>query len=82
VSAPFAVVVHPALPVSNIKQLIALAKAKPGQLNFGQVPGAAAHLASELFKSVAGLDMVFVHTRVRRPPTMITSTPPQTNPDT
>jgi tripartite-type tricarboxylate transporter receptor subunit TctC len=54
------VVVHPALPVSNIKQLMALAKAKPGQLNYGQVPGAAAHLASELFKSLAGLDMVFV----------------------
>ena len=59
-SAPFAVVVHPALPVSNIKQLIALAKAKPGQLNYGQVPGAAAHLASELFKMSAGVDMVFV----------------------
>jgi tripartite-type tricarboxylate transporter receptor subunit TctC len=59
-SAPFAVVVHPALPVSNIKQLIALAKAKPGQLNYGQVPGAAAHLASELFKMSAGIDMVFV----------------------
>jgi tripartite-type tricarboxylate transporter receptor subunit TctC len=59
-SAPFVVVVHPALPVSNIKQLMALAKAKPGQLNYGQVPGAAAHLASELFKSSAGLDMVFV----------------------
>ena len=59
-SAPFVVVVHPALPVSNIKQLIALAKAKPSQLNYGQVPGAAAHLASELFKSTAGLDMVFV----------------------
>jgi tripartite-type tricarboxylate transporter receptor subunit TctC len=59
-SAPFVVVVHPALPVSNIKQLIALAKAKPGQLNYGQVPGAAAHLASELFKMSAGVDMVFV----------------------
>ena len=59
-SAPFVVVVHPSIPASNIKQLIALAKSKPGQLNYGQVPGAAAHLASELFKSMAGLDMVFV----------------------
>ena len=59
-SAPFVVVVHPALPVSNIKQLIALVKSKPGQLNFGAVPGNAAHLATELFKSSAGLDMVFV----------------------
>lgn len=59
-SAPFVVVVHPALPVSNVKQLIALVKSKPGQLNFGAVPGNAAHLATELFKSSAGLDMVFV----------------------
>ena len=59
-SAPFVVVVHPALPVSNIKQLITLIKSKPGQLNFGAVPGNAAHLATELFKSAAGLDMVFV----------------------
>ena len=59
-SAPFVVVVHPSLPASNIKQLIALAKAKPGQLNYGQVPGAAAHLASELFRMSTGLDMVFV----------------------
>ncbi len=59
-SAPFVVVVHPALPVSNIKQLITLIKSKPGQLNFGVVPGNAAHLATELFKSAAALDMVFV----------------------
>ena len=59
-SAPFAVVVHPALPANNIKQLIALVKAKPSQLNYGAVPGNAAHLATELFKSMAGLDMVFV----------------------
>jgi tripartite-type tricarboxylate transporter receptor subunit TctC len=59
-SAPFVVVVHPALPVSNIKQLITLIKSKPGQLNFGAVPGNAAHLATELFKSAAALDMVFV----------------------
>ncbi len=59
-SAPFAVVVHPALPANNIKQLIALVKGKPNQLNYGAVPGNAAHLATELFKSMAGLDMVFV----------------------
>lgn len=59
-SAPFVVVVHPSLPAHNIKQLVALAKARPGQLNYGQVPGAAAHLALELFKLSAGLDMVFV----------------------
>ena len=59
-SAPFAVVVHPALPANNLKQLIALVKSKPNQLNYGAVPGNAAHLATELFKSMAGLDMVFV----------------------
>ena len=59
-SATFVVVVHPTLPANNIKQLIALIKAKPGQLNFGAVPGNAAHLATELFKSAAALDMVFV----------------------
>ena len=59
-SAPFVVVVHPSLPAGNIQQLIALAKAKPGQLNFGQVTGAAAYLAAELFKNMAGIDMVFV----------------------
>jgi tripartite-type tricarboxylate transporter receptor subunit TctC len=59
-SAPFAVVVHPALPAGNLKQLITLVKSRPGQLNYGAVPGNAAHLATELFKSMAGLEMVFV----------------------
>ncbi|MBY0265099.1 MAG: tripartite tricarboxylate transporter substrate binding protein [Burkholderiales bacterium] len=59
-SAPFVVVVHPSLPAGNIRQLIALVKARPGQLNYGAVPGNAAHLATELFKSNANLDMVFV----------------------
>lgn len=59
-SAPFAVVVHPSLPVSNIKGLIALVKSRPGQLNYGAVPGNAAHLATELFKSSANLDMTFI----------------------
>lgn len=59
-SAPFVVVVHPSLPANNIRQLISLIKSKPGQLNFGAVPGNAAHLATELFKSAATLDMVFV----------------------
>jgi tripartite-type tricarboxylate transporter receptor subunit TctC len=46
--------------VANIKQLVALAKARPGQLNYGQVPGAAAHLAAELFRISTAIDMVFV----------------------
>ncbi len=59
-SAPFVVVVHPSLPANNVRQLIALVKARPGQLNYGAVPGNAAHLATELFRSNANLDMVFV----------------------
>lgn len=59
-SAPFVVVVHPSLPANNVRQLISLIKARPGQLNYGAVPGNAAHLATELFKSSAKLDMVFV----------------------
>jgi len=59
-SAPFVIVANTALPANNVKELIALAKAKPGQLNFGSVPGNASHLATELFKLMAGIDMVLV----------------------
>ena len=53
------VVVHPSLPVTNIKELIALAKAKPGQLNYGSgTNGSSTHLPGELFKSMAGVDIV------------------------
>jgi len=59
-TAPFVIVANTALPANNVKELIALAKAKPGQLNFGSVPGNASHLATELFKMMAGIDMVLV----------------------
>lgn len=59
-SAPFVVAINPSLPAKSVKDLIALAKSKPGQLNFGAVSGSAAHLATELFKSMAGVDMVHV----------------------
>lgn len=59
-SAPFVVIVNPALPVRNVKELIALAKAKPGQLNYGSVPGSASHLSTELFKMMAHVDIVHV----------------------
>jgi tripartite-type tricarboxylate transporter receptor subunit TctC len=55
------VAVHPSLPVKNIKELIALAKAKPGELNYGSdAVGGRAHLATELFKSMTGVNMVVV----------------------
>ena len=48
--SPSVVVVHPSLPVKSVAELIALAKSKPGQLNFGSIQaGSAAHLAGELF---------------------------------
>lgn len=60
-SAPLLVVVHPSLPVSSIKQLVALAKAKPGQLNYASNGfGSSTQLATELFKSLTGTDMTHV----------------------
>ena len=60
-STPSTVVVHPSLPVHTVKALIAFAKAKPGELNYGSSPaGSSQHLASELFKSMAGVNIVNV----------------------
>jgi tripartite-type tricarboxylate transporter receptor subunit TctC len=57
--SPNFVVVHPSVAAHSIRELVALAKAKPGQLNYGSgAPGAATHLAGELFKSMAGVDIV------------------------
>ena len=58
---PNILVVHPSVAASSVKELIALAKARPGSLNFGSAGnGAPSHLAGELFKSAAGVDMVHV----------------------
>jgi tripartite-type tricarboxylate transporter receptor subunit TctC len=52
-------VVHPSLPVHSVKDLIALAKAKPGDINYASGPaGSANFLSAELFKSMAGVDLV------------------------
>jgi len=57
----YVLVVHPSLPATNVKQLIALAKSRPGQLNFASAgTGGAPHLSGELFKSMAGIDIVHV----------------------
>lgn len=57
-ASTFMVVVNVRVPARNIKELIALAKARPGQLNFaGSGVGDTIHLAGELFKSMAGVDM-------------------------
>jgi tripartite-type tricarboxylate transporter receptor subunit TctC len=58
---PFVIVSHPSLPAKNAKELIALAKSKPGQLNYatsGQ--GSITHLATELFNMMAGIKMTHI----------------------
>jgi tripartite-type tricarboxylate transporter receptor subunit TctC len=60
-TGPNALVVFPGLPVNSLKELIALAKAKPGQLNNANAGvGSFQHLSSELFKLMAGIDIVQV----------------------
>ena len=61
VSSPSMLVVHPSVPVKSAKELIALAKRNPGKLNYAAgTLGAAPHLAGELFKSMAGVNIVRV----------------------
>lgn len=61
VNAPNVLVVHPSLPVKSVKELIALAKAKPGQLLFSSSGNASPpHMAMEVFKMMAGIDMVHI----------------------
>lgn len=58
---PLLVNVHPALPVKSIKELIALAKARPGQLNYGSAgSGSGGHLATEILGTMAGVKMTHV----------------------
>ena len=58
---PNILVVNPQVPVNSMAELIALAKARPGELNFASSGhGAAAHLAGELFKAEAKIDIVHV----------------------
>src|SRR5262245_58169026 len=60
-SQPYVLVLHPALPARNLAELIALAKTKPGTLNYGSAGVASlAHLATALFASMAGVNIVHV----------------------
>jgi len=60
-SVPFVLVAHPSLPAGNVKELIALARAKPGQLNYASSGnGTAPHLAGELFTMMTETRMVHV----------------------
>lgn len=60
-SGPLVLVIYPSLPVRSVKELIALAKARPGELNFGS-PGSGGlpHLSAELFNAMAGTKMTHV----------------------
>ena len=61
VSVPGVLVVHPSVPVRSVKELIALARSRPGQIYYGSAGnGTPPHLAAELFKSMTGISMVHV----------------------
>jgi tripartite-type tricarboxylate transporter receptor subunit TctC len=60
-SVPNILVVNPSIPAQNVRELIALAKAKPGQLNYASAgAGTSPHLATELLKTMAGIDMTHI----------------------
>jgi tripartite-type tricarboxylate transporter receptor subunit TctC len=57
----YLMIVHPSVPVKNVKELIALAKTRPGMLNYGSAgTGSASHLGGELFKQRAGIDIMHI----------------------
>jgi tripartite-type tricarboxylate transporter receptor subunit TctC len=68
VSVNHALVAHPSLPAQSVGELIALAKARPGELNYATLgPGSAAHLNMEMFQSMAGVKLTPVHYRGATP---------------
>lgn len=66
--SPYALVVHPSVPAKNLKEFIDYAKANPGKLNFGSAGvGSASHLAAELLKARAGIQMTHVPNKGMNP---------------
>jgi tripartite-type tricarboxylate transporter receptor subunit TctC len=66
--SPYALVVHPSVPASNLKEFIAYAKAHPDKLSYGSAGvGSASHLAAELFKNQTGIEMVHVPNKGMNP---------------
>jgi tripartite-type tricarboxylate transporter receptor subunit TctC len=62
VATPNVLVVHPSLPVRTVKELITLAKDRPGQLNYASASiGSSTHLAAALFNALAGVDIVRIN---------------------
>ena len=71
VSTPFILVTHPSMPVTSVKEFIAFAKARPGQVNFATAgAGSGAHLFMELFSSLAGVKLSSVHYKGQAPATV------------
>ena len=61
VTVPYLLVIHPSLPAKTVKEFIALAKSKPGELTYGSAGnGSSNHLAGELFKSMSGANIVHI----------------------
>jgi len=61
VAVPLMMASHPSLPAGSVKELVAYARSRPGQINYGSGgSGASSHLAMELFKAMTGLDLVHV----------------------
>lgn len=70
-TAPLILVAHPSLPINSVKDLVALAKAKPGQLNFGTGgSGTTGHLTAEYFKTATGISTVHIPFRGVAPATV------------
>jgi tripartite-type tricarboxylate transporter receptor subunit TctC len=70
--SPSIIVIHPSIAANSVKELIAIAKSRPGQLNFGSVggPGNVAQLAAELFNAMAGVNLI--HVPYKATPALIT----------
>ena len=59
--SPFVLVVHPSVPASSVKELVALAKSRPGKLNYSSAgSGTNLHIAAELFKNLAGVNLTHI----------------------
>jgi tripartite-type tricarboxylate transporter receptor subunit TctC len=70
---PFLLVTHPSLPVKNVKEFVALAKARPGQLNYGSAGnGSGGHLFTVLFGSMAGVNLMHIPYKGAAPATTAT----------
>ena len=60
-TTPMVLIVHPSMPVENVRQLVALARSRPGQINYGSAgAGSTTHLAAELFRFTTDINIVHV----------------------